>query len=63
MGEARVELLLSPEGGGTDVTMTETPIKGPGAWVHNPFSEVLLARRNIESLARLAAIAERRTAP
>jgi uncharacterized protein YndB with AHSA1/START domain len=63
MGEARVEIVLSPMDGGTDVTMTETPVSGPGQWFHNPLSETVLMRRNVESLARLAAIAERRTAP
>jgi len=45
------------------VTMTETPISGPGKWLHNPVTDGLLGRRNTESLARLAAIAERRTEP
>jgi uncharacterized protein YndB with AHSA1/START domain len=61
MGEARVEIVLAPKGGGTEITMTETPISGPGQWFHNPVSEALLTRRNVESLARLAALAERRT--
>jgi len=63
MGEARVEIVLAPQGNGTEVTMTETPVSGPGEWMHNPISGVLFARRNVESLARLAAIAERRTTP
>jgi len=43
--------------------MVETPIAGPGKWLHNPAAEALLIRRNQESLARLAALAERRTEP
>jgi len=63
LGEARIELTVTPEDGGTRVTMTESPVSGPGHWLHNPVSEFLLAKRNEESLARLAAIAERRTTP
>ena len=63
LGSARVELDLRSEDGGTRITMTEQPVSGPGKWAHNPVSEVLLRHRNTEALARLAAIAERRTAP
>ena len=63
LGEARVSITLRPDGAGTEVTMVETPIAGPGKWLHNPVTEALLVRRNVESLARLAAIAERRTSP
>jgi uncharacterized protein YndB with AHSA1/START domain len=62
-GEARVVIDLAAAGDNTTVTMTETPVAGPGAWLHNPLSEAVLARRNTESLARLAAMAERRTEP
>jgi uncharacterized protein YndB with AHSA1/START domain len=62
-GEARVELELDDDQGGCLVTMHETPVAGPGKWLHNPVSEAVLVRRNTESLARLAAIAEHRTAP
>jgi uncharacterized protein YndB with AHSA1/START domain len=63
LGEARVVVDLEPDGADTRVTMTETPISGPGKWVHNPLTEALLVRRNTEALARLAAVAERRTEP
>lgn len=63
LGEARVTLTLRPAGAGTEVTMVETPIAGPGKWLHNPLTDAVLARRNVESLARLAAIAERRSVP
>ncbi len=62
-GEARVVIELADEGAGCLVRMHETPVAGPGRWLHNPVSEAVLVRRNQESLARLAAIAERRTAP
>ncbi|HEX4392932.1 MAG TPA: SRPBCC family protein [Mycobacterium sp.] len=63
LGEARVVIELAAAGENTLVTMTETPIAGPGKWAHNPVSEAILVRRNVESLARLAAVAERRTQP
>lgn len=62
-GEARVVIELTADNGGTRVDMSETPIAGPGKWLNNRATEALLARRNIESLARLAAIVERRTQP
>jgi hypothetical protein len=62
-GEARVVIELQASGDTTLVTMTETPIAGPGKWIHNAATEALLVRRNVEALARLAALAERRTHP
>jgi hypothetical protein len=62
-GEARIEVVLVAENGGTKVTLEETPISGPGAWLDNPITEKLLYRRNIEALTRLTAIAENRTRP
>jgi uncharacterized protein YndB with AHSA1/START domain len=62
-GEARVELTLKAEGEGTKVTLTETPIKGPASWLHNRIADTILHRRNVECLARLAAMSEKRTAP
>jgi hypothetical protein len=63
IGEARVELGLSPEGDGTEVTMVEYPMKGPAKWLYNPLFDLLLRMRNRESLRRLAAIAENRPFP
>ena len=63
MGEALVSIELADEGAGCQVTMHETPSAGPGKWLHNPLSEAVLVRRNTESLARLAALVERRTVP
>jgi hypothetical protein len=63
LGSARVVIDLQPAGGGTDVTMTEDPLSGPGKWVHNRVTDALLAARNTESLHRLAALAEHRTQP
>lgn len=61
LGEATVDISLRPHDGGTTVALTETPCAGPVAWLHNPVTEVVLRRRNVETLARLAALVERRT--
>lgn len=50
-GEAHVIIDLAAEGAGTRVNMTEAPISGPGKWLHNRATDLLLTRRNIESLA------------
>lgn len=63
IGQARVVIELAAEHDGIRVTMHETLIAGPGRWLHNRATEALLARRNTESLARLSALAERRTRP
>ena len=63
LGEARVSIRLTAEGADTRVDLIETPSAGLGKWLDNPLTESLLARRNVESLARLAALAERRTEP
>jgi uncharacterized protein YndB with AHSA1/START domain len=62
-GEARVDLRLTAEDGGTLVRLEESPVSGPGGLLHNPLTEALLKARNVETLARLAAMAERRTEP
>jgi hypothetical protein len=60
-GQARVVIELAEDAGGTAVRMHETPVAGPGKWLHNPVTDVLLTRRNTESLARLTALVERHT--
>ena len=62
-GTARVVIELAPREGGTQVTMSENPVSGPGKWLHNPAAEAVLRRRNVESLARLTALVERHTHP
>ena len=64
-GEARIELTLEPLDDvngrpGCRVTMAEAPTNGPGRTLHNPVNEMLLLRRNVESLLRLARVAEGR---
>jgi hypothetical protein len=62
-GHARVTIELTATETGTTVTIDEVPVAGPGKWFDNPVAEALLARRNTETLARLAALVERRTSP
>ncbi len=62
-GEAEVEFLLNPEGDGTVVTLREEPTSGAGLLLRNRAGDVLIYRRNVESLSRLAALVERRTEP
>jgi uncharacterized protein YndB with AHSA1/START domain len=62
-GEARIEIDLESEGARTRVVMKEEPVRGFGAWVHNPVTDGLLRRRNVEALARLSALAEQRNSP
>ena len=60
LGEALVDITLEPRDGGTLVTIAETPSAGPGLVVDNPVNHWVLAKRNVESLYRLASIAEAR---
>jgi hypothetical protein len=63
LGSAKIVIGIEPDGDGTVVTLTETPVAGPGEWLHNPLNDALLRRRNVEALERLAAMSERRTEP
>ena len=63
VGEARVELTIEPDGAGSRVTMSEAPTNGVGRWLDNPLQRLGLRRRNVESLARLASLAEKRPLP
>ena len=42
------------------MTMTETPSSGPLAWLPGPAAEVPIKVRNVETLRRLAYLAEGR---
>jgi len=61
-GQARIELDVEETSGGCRVTITEFPVSGVGKAVHNPVFDAALYRRNVETLARLAALAEGRAA-
>lgn len=57
MGAARVELTVEPRGAGSTVTIRETPVSGPAAWIRDLIEPVLFLR-NRETLRRLALLAE-----
>ena len=62
IGEARVTLEVKPRGDGCVVRITERAVRGPGSWIPAPALDVALYIRNIETLRRLAYIAEGRDA-
>ena len=59
-GEAAVRLRLAEYGGGTRVVIEEDAVSGPGKLVPQPARAPGLKWRNVETLRRLAYIAERR---
>ncbi|MFF5078928.1 SRPBCC family protein [Actinoplanes sp. NPDC000266] len=62
LGEAVVDIKLEPApGGATKVTIEEDFERGPLRAARNKLNDLLLHRRNIETLRRLADIAERST--
>lgn len=58
-GVAHVTLDLLPKDGGTEVSITEVPVEGVAAKLHNPLQDKLIQMRNVESLRRLKRLAER----
>lgn len=60
LGEASVEFLLRPTGDGTEVEIDEKVTSGPGVLVPPPIMAPGLKGRNVETLRRLAYLAERR---
>ena len=64
LGEVRVRIRLTPAGdGATKVTMDEEFDAGPLRWMRNKINDLLLHRRNRESLRRLADLATKRGGP
>jgi uncharacterized protein YndB with AHSA1/START domain len=59
-GQVRIEMTVEPTGAGSLVRMAEGMTHGVGRLIDNPLQRRLLAARNRECLARLAAIAENR---
>lgn len=59
-GEAEVTIRLVPEGGGTRLVIEEDAVRGPGLLVPRPVRHLQLRWRNVETLRRLALLAERR---
>ena len=60
LGEARVTLEVKPRGDGCVVRITEDAVRGPGSWVPASLLDPPLFIRNVETLRRLAFIAEGR---
>lgn len=59
-GTARVRIVLEPtDDGGTEILFEERPLEGPARRFDNPGLRALLWARNVESLRRLARIAEK----
>ncbi|GIM66120.1 polyketide cyclase [Winogradskya consettensis] len=59
-GEATITFELEPAGpASTKITMIEEFHAGPLNWIHNKLNDLILHRRNIESLRRLSDIATR----
>jgi len=53
LGRARVELILRPTDGGTEVTMIEQVVSPPLVALLNPVLDPLIHARNVETLRRL----------
>lgn len=60
-GAAEVTFRLRPQGPETEVILEEDAVSGPGRLVPKLLRDPPLAWRNVETLRRLAHIAERRT--
>ena len=58
-GIAHVTLEMAARDGGTEVSITEVPVEGIAARLHNPLQDKLIQMRNVESLRRLKRLAER----
>lgn len=61
IGEARVTVEAKPRGAGCVVRITEKAVKGPGALIPPALLDIGLHIRNVETLRRLAYIAEGRS--
>ena len=59
-GQAHVEITITPDAGGTEVTMVENATSGPGALVPKAVQDPQLHLRNVETLRRLAFLVEGR---
>ncbi len=59
MGEVSIRLELEPlDDGGCLITMSEEPASGPATLLPGPVRTVLMGPRNVETLRRLAYLAE-----
>jgi hypothetical protein len=60
MGEAEVTMTITPAGDDTRVEIAEKAVSGPAVLVPKPAMDLMIMIRNVESLRRLAFIAEHR---
>jgi uncharacterized protein YndB with AHSA1/START domain len=60
LGEAEVSITLSPAGAHTMVEIDEVAVSGPGAMIPKPVEDLAIKYRNVETLRRLAFVAENR---
>lgn len=60
VGEAKVDIRLGDIGAQTEVVITEDAVAGPGVLVPEPLKGLTLKWRNVETLRRLAFVAEGR---
>jgi Polyketide cyclase / dehydrase and lipid transport len=58
VGEAKVEIVLEPAGGGCEIVMREDAVSGPGTLLPRSVRAALIEPRNTETLTRLAYLAE-----
>ena len=63
VGEVDIEIRLRPSGAGTEVVIEEDAAAGPGVLVPEPVRGLTFRWRNVETLRRLAYVAERRASP
>ena len=59
-GEAEVVIRLSAVGAGTEITLDEDAVEGPGSYIPQPLRTPVLAWRNTETLRRLCFVVENR---
>jgi uncharacterized protein YndB with AHSA1/START domain len=60
LGKAHVEITLAPKGSHTEVAIDEDPVSGPGVVIPEVVMAPPLNWRNVETLRRLAYLAEGR---
>jgi hypothetical protein len=63
LGEAEVLITLTHSGAGTVVEIHEDAVRGPGKLVPGPARALPIKIRNVETLKRLAFLAENRERP
>jgi uncharacterized protein YndB with AHSA1/START domain len=62
LGEAEVTITLTPVGAHTRVDIEEDAVSGPGAMLPKPLRDPMIKVRNVETLRRLAFVAQGRAA-